>query len=245
MKSTKRICLWSGPRNISTALMYSFGNRSDTAVVDEPFYGYYLSQTKAKEYHPSAQEIIDGMECDSQRIIEQLLIFDKKPIYFIKNMPHHLLDLSKDFLKQMEHIILIRKPDDMVRSFAKVVHNPEVKDFGYQEQIELIKELKQKGISFQVVDSNEILEDPENCLRKLCEAVNIPFSKEMLQWPKGPRKEDGVWAKHWYHNVHLSTKFSRPKKTSATEPLAEELKVLVQRLEPLYAYIAESGDANL
>lgn len=241
MPSTKRICLWSGPRNISTALMYSFGNRSDTAVVDEPFYGYYLSRTKAKEYHPSAQEIIDSMECDPQRIIEQLLTFDKKPIYFIKNMPHHLLDLSMDFLEQMEHIILIRKPEEMVRSFAKVVHNPQVKDFGYREQIELIHALKQKGISFQVVNSSEILEDPEKCLRKLCEGVNVPFSKEMLQWPRGSKKEDGVWAKHWYHNVHRSTEFNRPKDASA-EPLSEELKALVQRLEPLYAYILQSGD---
>ena len=220
--------------------MYSFGNRQDTAVVDEPFYGYYLSHTKAKEYHPSAQEIIEHMECDPHKIIEELLTFDDKPIYFIKNMPHHLLDLPMDFLDQMEHIILIRKPEAMVRSFAKVVNKPQLKDFGYQEQIELIKELKQRAIPFHVVDSSEILEDPENRLRKLCAAAGIPFSNEMLQWPAGPKKEDGVWAKHWYHNVHRSSEFQKPKNTAPAEPFPEELKELVQRLKPLYAYIANS-----
>ena len=229
---TKRICLWSGPRNISTALMYSFGNREDTSVVDEPLYGFYLSQSKAKEYHPSAEEIMQSMECDGKKVIEKLLAFDEKPIYFIKNMTHHLLDLKLDFLHEMEHILLTREPGAMIQSFAKVIERPRANDLGYEDHLKLIGYFRERKIPFHVVDSQDILNDPEQRLKTLCNAVGIPFSDAMLLWPKGARKEDGIWAKHWYASVHESTHFQRqsnPKKT-AFRPDLEELTKSSKRI---------------
>lgn len=236
MNSTNRICLWSGPRNISTALMYSFGNRPDTAIVDEPFYGYYLKNSRAKDYHPSAEEIMASMECDGSRIVEQLLSFHAKPIYFIKNMPHHIQGLPLEFLDQMEHVILVRKPRAMVRSFVKVIAKPQLKDFGYQEQLALLETLKSKGLNYHLLDSAEVLENPEKRLRKVCGAVNIPFSDKMLKWPQGARKEDGIWAKHWYKNVHQSTSFKKQTKVKEGK-IADNLMPLVKELEVFYENI--------
>ncbi len=239
MNSTKRICLWSGPRNISTALMYSFGNRADTAVVDEPFYGYYLANSKASDYHPSAQEIIQSMECDGQKVIEQLLSMNSHDIFFIKNMPHHVFNLPLEFLAEMEHLLLIREPEAMVRSFAKVIEQPQLEDFGYLDHLKLIEELKKRGLNFYLLDSKEVLANPEKRLRQLCSDLEIPFSNQMLSWKAGPRKEDGIWAKHWYKNVHQSNSFQSPAK-SQKETIPEYLHPLVNELNPLYQAIIDS-----
>lgn len=236
---TKRICLWSGPRNISTALMYSFGNREDTAIVDEPLYGFYLSKTKAKEYHPSAKEIMESMDCDGESVIEQLLAFDEKPIYFIKNMTHHLLDLKLDFLSEMEHILLTREPEAMIRSFSKVIAHPQPKDLGYEDHLKLIGHFRERNISFHVVDSQDILNHPEQRLKTLCKAVGVPFSEAMLQWPKGARKEDGVWAKHWYSSVHQSTHFQRQSNAEKTE-FRPDLEELVNSSKKIYQQIIQA-----
>ncbi|MEQ8908587.1 MAG: sulfotransferase family protein [Vicingaceae bacterium] len=239
MSQTKRICLWSGPRNISTALMYSFGNRADTAVIDEPFYGYYLSRDHAKEYHPGAEEVMKSMECNGQQVIQNLLSNEEKPILFIKNMPHHIKGLELDFLSEMKHVLLLREPADMIRSFVKVIPNPTVKDFGYRDHLKLIVALNERGINFELINSKEILDQPEARLRKLCAALDIPFSNHMLKWKAGPRKEDGIWAQHWYSNVHKSVGFQPISTKTKGNAIPEKFKPILEELNELYQEITK------
>ena len=133
-----RICLWSGPRNISTALMYSFAQRKDTTVFDEPLYAYYLSQTKARKYHPGAEDILSSMENNGEKVIETMMGYHPKPIVFFKNMTHHLLDLDRSFMKDVVHIILTRDPVEMLPSFAKVIADPNMEDVGDASHLDLL-----------------------------------------------------------------------------------------------------------
>jgi len=230
-KSTK-IQLWSGPRNISTAMMYSFAQRSDTNVYDEPLYGHYLVQTDAKNYHPGANEIIRKMETDGQKVIEMMTGEHKKPVVFFKQMTHHLVTLDLYFLKKAVNIILTRDPAEMLPSYAKEVEEPEMKDVGYKQHIELLEYLIQIGNPPIILDSKRLLQNPEKILRTLCNQIGIPFDMSMLSWDKGPRPEDGPWAKYWYHSVHNSTGFMpyKPK----TKPFPEHLKPLLEECRPVY-----------
>lgn len=222
---TKRICLWSGPRNISTALMYSFAQRSDTLVYDEPFYAHYLQNTDAKSYHPGAHEIIDSMENDGERVVQMIMGEHEKPVVFFKNMTHHLLDLDKSFMRETINVMLTRDPVDMLPSFGKVIENPTMNDVGYALHIELLEFFEQNEIEPIVLESKRVLSDPKRVLERFCEFVGISFESDMLEWPAGARPEDGIWAKYWYDSVHQSTGFGqyRPK----TEPFPERLKPLL------------------
>lgn len=229
---TKRIFLWSGPRNISTTLMYSFAQRPDTKVFDEPLYGFYLSNTKAEEYHPDADLIKESMECDGEKVVEMMLDNHERPVTFFKNMTHHLLDLDKDFLKQGFNILLTRDPKEMLPSFDKVIHNPSLFDVGYKAHVEMADYFQSNDIDFVVLTSRRVLENPEEQLKKLCDKIGIPFYKEMLYWEKGARPEDGVWAKHWYDSIHNSTGFKayQPKK----ESFPAHLVTLLTESKPYY-----------
>lgn len=207
MTDIKRICLWSGPRNISTALMYSFAQRADTAVFDEPFYGYYLKNSNAEEYHPGAKEVMAEQELNPSKLIEWALTESRNPVLFFKHMTHHLLDMDRSFLKSTINVILTREPKPMLASFAKVIPNPTMADVGYQLHLDLIEDLKKLESPFYVLDSKDVLIDPEAALTKLCDFAGIPFDKSMLSWKAGARPEDGSWAKYWYDNVHKSTGF--------------------------------------
>lgn len=210
--TTKRICLWSSPRNLSTALMYSFAQRPDTVAIDEPFYAHYLQSTGID--HPSREEIILSQETDQQKLIDYTLHHDfKKSIVFFKQMTHHLTDVQRDFLSQTQNVIYIRNPKQIIASYAQVRPDVTQQDIGIQMQWELYNFLNQKKCHFAVLDSAEILKSPEKVLRSLCDVLDIPFYKEMLSWSAGPKPEDGVWAKHWYKNVHQSTHFA-PQETS-------------------------------
>lgn len=222
-KTTKRIFLWSSPRNISTTLMYSFAQRSDTSIYDEPLYGHYLTNTKANEYHPGAEEIIKSMNCNGIEVINDMLEANDKPVQFFKNMGHHLLELDKSFTRNGFNIILTRDPQRMIASFSKVIENPSMKDIGYEDQLKLAQYFKENDIPFIVVDSKDILIDPEKKLTEICQFIGIPFESQMLHWNKGPRKEDGIWAKFWYSNVHESDGFLEYKevKTGVPEMNAE------------------------
>lgn len=222
--SCKRICLWSGPRNISTALMYAFAQRPDTRVYDEPLYGYYLKTTNAKQYHPGAEEVMADMECDGQKVVEMMMGAHEKPVVFFKNMGHHLGDLDRSFMLNAFNLILTRHPAQVITSFAKEIPNPTLLDVGFHAQAELLDELVQMGAETWVADSNAIIQNPEAYLSRLCQRIGIPFYKEMLHWGPGPRPEDGIWAKHWYANVHASTGFG----AYVEKPLTVE-----PRLEPL------------
>lgn len=230
--STKRFCLWSGPRNISTALMYSFAQRPDTTVFDEPLYGYYLKQTIAKEYHPGAEEVMSSMECDGSKVVEFMMgEFDSEVVFF-KNMCHHLLDLDTSFMQDTINLILTRHPAQVITSFSKEIPNPSLLDIGMKTQAELLNDLLNRNSYVIVIDSNELLKAPEQYLDLLCSKLNIPFYKEMLSWEKGPKSFDGSWAPHWYSNVHNSTGFQSYEEKALTVP--EHLNDLLNEAMPYY-----------
>jgi len=221
------INLISSPRNISTAIMYSFNNRADTKVIDEPFYGYYLN--KADRTHPGHEEIINSMECDWSKIIENINSSAKESqVLLVKNMAHHLLEDDLDFLNNWTNVLLIRDPKQLIASFHQVIPNPKMEEVGIKKQWELF----QQSENTIVLDSNEVLKNPKNVLTKLCDKLEIPFSEEMLSWAPGAIEADGIWAKHWYSNVHKSSGFSR-QKTSDRE-LPESCNDLYQEALPYY-----------
>ena len=201
-----RICLWSGPRNISTALMYSFAQRADTVVVDEPLYAHYLSHSPVE--HPGRADILATMENEGSKVIEQVILGKyEKAVVFFKQMAHHLVGLSEDFLSHTTNVLLIRDPRAVLNSFSKVIAAPTLADIGIQQQHDMYLRWEARGIPPLVVDSKTILMDPQSTLESLCEAIGIPFDERMLSWAAGPRVEDGVWAPYWYANVHRSTGF--------------------------------------
>ncbi len=232
---TKRICLWSGPRNISTTLMYSFAQRSDTQVFDEPLYAYYLKNTKAKEYHPSAERILSTMENDGEKIIEMTLGYHEKPIVFFKHMTHHLLNLDRSFMKECVNIILTRDPVEMLPSFDKVIQNPTIDDVGYALHTDLVRYFESQNIQFIVLDAKNVLLNPKSTLEKVCNKIGIPFDQRMLHWPATTRPEDGVWAKHWYSNIHSSTGFIpyKPKTSLFPKHLYSLLNECIPHYEKL------------
>ena len=229
---TTRICLWSGPRNISTALMYSFAQRVDTTVVDEPLYGHYLEKMPAFHYHPGAKETIATMETNGKKVIQTMLGDYPTPITFFKQMTHHLVHLDWSFLSQMVNIILTRNPVDMLPSYAKNITTPTLKDVGYAAHIRLLAYLQERGQPVVVLDSEQLLLNPRGVLGELCRQINIPFDEKMLSWHMGARVEDGIWAKYWYHNVHRSTGFAPYR--SKTTPFPPHLKPLLVKCQPLY-----------
>ena len=202
----KIICLWSCPRNVSTALMYSFGSRSDTEITDEVLYGYYLSKSNVN--HPGKNEIIENLECNSQKVINEIILKPKKKVNFHKLMTHFLIDIDLDFLNKVTNVLFIRDPKEIIHSYHKVIPYPTIDDIGVKKQFELFNYLNDTGNKVIILDSKDLLTDPEKTLKILCEKINIPFDKNMLQWKKGPKKEDGIWAKHWYENVHQSSCFN-------------------------------------
>lgn len=202
----KIICLWSCPRNVSTALMYSFGSRSDTEITDEVLYGYYLSKSNVN--HPGKNEIIENLECNSQKVINEIILKPKKKVNFHKLMTHFLIDIDLEFLNKVTNVLFIRDPKEIIHSYHKVIPYPTIDDIGVKKQFELFNYLNDTGNKVIILDSKDLLTDPEKTLKILCEKINIPFDKNMLQWKKGPKKEDGIWAKYWYENVHQSSCFN-------------------------------------
>ncbi len=235
MKSTDgitRICLWSGPRNISTTLMYSFAQRGDTLVVDEPLYASYLCKTSAKEYHPGASEVIASQENDGEKVIDWMMGVHDKPLVFFKNMTHHLLDLNRSFMKDVVNVILIRDPKEMIPSFVKVIENPTINDIGYADHTELQNYFEENNIPYIVLDSKLILQNTKGVLEQFCDLIGVNFDENMLQWEKGPRKEDGIWAKYWYDNIHDSKGFMKYK--PKTESFPERYQGLLASCEDHY-----------
>ena len=222
------LAVWSGPRNISTALMRSWGNRADTAVVDEPLYAYFLQQTGLP--HPGAAEIIAHHEADWRQVIATLIgpAPGDKPIYYQKQMAHHLLpEIDRSWLSRLTNVLLIRDPQEMLTSLMKVLPNPQVHDTGLPQQVELFHSLKNaEGRPPLVFDAKDILDAPEPMLRAMCEGVGVAFDPAMLHWPAGPRSTDGIWAKHWYSQVEQTTGF-RPfqaKNENAAAAACQRLK---------------------
>lgn len=228
----KKICLWSGPRNISTALMYSFAQREDTKVVDEPLYGHYLRKTGVK--HPGHEEIMNEVNCDGNFVMRKLLnLNDKsgKKVLFLKQMTKHLVDLDRNFLPKFKNILLIRNPRDMLSSLAENIPQPKLADTGLDMQWLLYKNLENINNNPIVIDANELLKDPKDVLRQLCRHLELKFFNSMLSWPAKPRKEDGIWAKYWYQSLHKSTGFL-PYQSKHKFP--EELEEILTKCTPYY-----------
>lgn len=204
-----RLAMWSGPRNISTALMRSFGNRPDTAVIDEPLYAHYLDHTGAD--HPGAAEVIAADEIDWRTVVDRLLgdAPDSAAVFYQKHMGQHLLPhIDRGWIASLTNCFLIRDPREVITSFVKVVEKPTAEELGLPQQLELFNaERDRTGRTPPVIDSRDVLENPRAILANLCDAVGIPFDDSMLAWPPGPRETDGVWAPYWYSNVEKSTGF--------------------------------------
>lgn len=231
MNSTKRISVWSGPRNVSTALMYSFRQRADTKVVDEPLYGHYLEVTRAP--HPGREEVLAAMDRDGPRVVREVLLGDyDTDVVMFKNMAHHLAGLERAFLSRLTNVLLTRDPEEMLPSLAQQLLGPTLRDTGLSEQVDILETVLASGQTPLVVDAKRLLQDPEAVLSALCRRLGLEFDPAMLSWPEGPKPEDGVWAKYWYANVHASTGFApyRPK----TEPFPDYLRPLLDVCAPLY-----------
>ncbi len=234
MSECLKLSVWSGPRNVSTALMYSFRQRPDTGVVDEPLYGHYLRTTGAA--HPGAREVLEAMEGDGGRVVREVILGPcERPVHFFKNMAHHLVGLDRKFLYRITNVLLIRNPQEMLPSLAEQLPEPTLRDTGLDRQVEILDVVLGRGEKPVVLEARELLLDPDGVLREACERLGLPFEEEMLRWPAGPKPEDGVWAKHWYRNVHASTGFApyRPKAVrfpQRLEPLLEECLPLYEEL---------------
>ena len=227
-----RIAMWSGPRNVSTALMRSFGARSDTVVVDEPLYAHYLAATGID--HPGKAEILASQPTDFRRVAATLTgpLPDGADVYYQKHMTHHLLPgMDRDWIGRLDNAFLIRDPAHVVASYAKVRDEPTLADLGFTQQAEIFR-----SFGGPVVDSADLLRDPHGVLTKLCAALGIPFDEAMLSWPPGRRDTDGVWAPYWYASVEASTGFAPYEDRPAEVP--DTLQGLVDQALPYYAELA-------
>ena len=210
MMKPLRIAMWSGPRNISTAMMRAWENRPDTTVWDEPLYGHYLSHTGIN--HPMRSEILATSETDWQKIVRGLSgpIPGGKAIQFQKHMTLHMLDhIDRGWMAEVKNCFLIRNPSQVIASYAQKRDQVVATDLGYDKQAELFEHVCQSTGSIPpVLDSRDVLTDPKGILSKLCSMLGIEFSPSMLSWKPGLRESDGIWAQHWYQSVEQSTGFA-------------------------------------
>lgn len=220
MAESIRIAMWSGPRNISTAMMRAWGNRADTVVIDEPFYAYYLKATGME--HPGADEVIANGETDWRKVVAHLIepIANDNRIFFQKQMTHHLLPhIDREWLGAVNNCFLIRDPREVINSYIKKREHPAVEDLGFLQQAEIFDFVRNHTNAVPpVVDAMDVLQNPERTLRLLCEAVGVDFSESMLSWPSGLRETDGIWAKHWYGEVAKTTSFQPYRQTVSEVP---------------------------
>lgn len=223
-----KIAMWSGPRNLSTAMMYAFAARGDCAVWDEPFYAPYLARTGLD--HPMAPEIVAGHESDPEKVAARCAgpIPAGKSHFYMKHMPHHMIpDMPLDWAEGCVHVHLIRHPARVIASYSAKRENPTLEDIGFVQQAALWERLG--GL---VVDGTNIRANPRAMLEKLCAEIGLDFRPAMLSWPEGGHADDGVWAAHWYGAVHRSTGFA-----GAEGPLPEldaERKSLAEQAMPYY-----------
>ncbi|GAB4182933.1 MAG: branched chain amino acid aminotransferase [Wenzhouxiangellaceae bacterium] len=219
--------MWSGPRNLSTALMRSWGSRADTYVTDEPFYAHYLSQVDVD--HPGREQVLASQNNDWREVASWLTgeIPLGRPIWYQKHMAQHYLPgMEGDWFKHLRHAFLLRDPKAVVASFAKVVAQPSLHDTGFPQLLALYQRAADlSGRPPAVVDSADILRQPEATLRQLCAALAVPFDHAMLRWAPGRRDTDGVWAPYWYATVEQSTGF---------QPYVERSIELPPRLQAVY-----------
>ncbi len=226
--------MWSGPRNISTALMRSWDSRPGTYVTDEPLYAHYLHATGTA--HPARELVLADQERDWRRVVEWLTgpIPEGNTVWYQKHMAHHLTpDVERDWIHQLSNCFLIREPREMITSYIKIVPDPTPYDLALPQQVELFEAIRStEGKAPPVIDSRDVLEDPERILTLLCHELGVDYDAAMLEWPKGLRPTDGVWAPHWYAAVAETTTFGpyRPKE----EDVPEDLEPVRRECEDYY-----------
>ena len=229
-----RIAMWSGPRNISTAMMRSFENRGDTAVWDEPFYAAYLNTTGRE--HPLRYQVIAAGETDWRLVVDAVIgpIPDKKQIFYQKHMTHHMIPgVDRSWLAQVTNCFLIRRPENVLASYTAKHADVTLTDIGFVQQAELFKQVSDAlGAPPPVIDAADVLIDPKGTLTRLCAALGITFRENMLSWPAGLRNSDGVWAAHWYGAVEKSTAFAPPNPD--IRDLPPELTSIADAARPHY-----------
>lgn len=234
-----RIAMWSGPRNISTAMMRSWGNRPDTIVSDEPLYAHYLEHIPVD--HPGRAEIKAAHDTDWRSVVRALTEVEipGASIFYQKHMAHHLLpDIDRGWLALVENCFLIRDPREMLASLNKKMGLPELRDTGLPQQVEIFRSIRDTtGRVPPVVDTSDVLSDPHRVLTLLCNAIGVSFEEAMLSWPAGPRETDGVWGKYWYDAVEKSTGFEPyVAKQVYLDPLLEDL---ASECRPFYEELHE------
>ncbi|MCP3935787.1 MAG: sulfotransferase family protein [Actinomycetia bacterium] len=223
--------MWSSPRNLSTAMMYAWRQRSDTTVFDEPLYAHYLRVTGRE--HPGRDEILASQDNDGAGVVRDVMLRDYgTPVVFFKQMAKHLVDLDRSFLPGFANIVLTRDPHDMLTSFQVNMPDTTIDDTGFIELNEILDTLLAAGAEPIVIETKTLLADPRRVLGETCRRLGIDFDQAMLSWPAGPKPEDGVWAKHWYHGVHRSTGW-QPHVGKEADLLPELVPVLEQS-RPLY-----------
>ena len=215
-------------------MMYSFAQRPDTTVVDEPFYAFYLERTNVP--HPGREEVLKSQPHSEVEVRKGLLEVWETPILFIKNMAHHMALLDQTFVDDVTNLFLIRNPKQILASYSNVIETPTLRDIGIEYQYNLFNRLLEKGRHPVVLDSGLLLQDPPAVLKQLCQRLDIQFYREMLHWSSGPKPYDGVWAPHWYANVHRSTALE-PQGTS-NRPLPTHLRWLNEQAQFYYQALA-------
>lgn len=224
--------MWSGPRNISTAMMRGFGARSDCVVVDEPLYAHYLQATGLD--HPAREEILSSQPQSWQDAVAQFLqpLGEGVQVQYQKQMTHHLLpQIGEDWMVGLRHAFLIRDPARVISSYARVRAEPDLAELGFEQQARIFRRF-----DGPVVDADDLLRDPPRVLERLCTALGIDYQPAMLSWPAGPRDTDGVWAPHWYASVEASTGFAPPRPAQGSVP--HRLEPLLEQAQPYYDELA-------
>ncbi|MBD99059.1 MAG: hypothetical protein CMO34_04375 [Verrucomicrobia bacterium] len=233
-----RINLWASPRNRSTAIMYSFGERSDMSIVDEPFYAHYLA--KSGLHHPMRLEVMQTQSSEKERVIKE--VYNKKyptPHVFFKQMSHHLSNDEPQFAVSDKNIILVRDPKAMILSFSKVMERPSIEDLGLMSSAKLFDFFQSNGQVPIVLDTGILMDSPREILHKLCDELGLSFDVKMLSWKPGPRKEDGIWAAVWYGSVHQSTGLHPQKSQSVRLP--KKYAALYRQCMPDYSFLRDQS----
>lgn len=233
---TRLVNIWSGPRNVSTALMYAFRERSDTTVVDEPLYAAYLQRYPDID-HPGRDEVLASQPTDPAVVVARLLADDwPTDVVVAKQMAAHLLDLDRAWLDECANVLLVRAPEPVVASYTEQAGGATVDWLGYTTQIELLERALGRGERPLVLETTRLLADPPGVLQRACELLDLPFDEAMLSWEAGPKPEDGVWARYWYERTHTSTGFGRPRQRDLH--LSDEQAAVARAARPLYERLA-------